>query len=410
MGYSLPPDSNDRLRALRAALAERIVAIEGRMAVGHDGVNPGSASAVDASIVPSPCSFDSARHVPSGWPAIDAVLGGGISRTGLHEWWGRPDDVRAVLVQLAWNALLHDVRHHPGAHRHVVWVGRDAWPASGELVRGMRAGIAGMFGAPIARTWPDARLHDRALLVDVPAHDAGARLWAIEQAARCPGVCAVFADGRGLDLPATRRLQLAAQSVLLCTVRGAERSPGARCRVLSACSTRWSVERVVDAAGRALHGTRDFDPLRRAPWLRALHPLAARIPADPAWNVTLERAKGAAAHVEALADGVRAMQGWQWQGVDMAPAPVRAASHRRSVRAARCAAEREARRAEELRVLHEEASHEIDGREIDAREVDARHVNAHHVDAHHVDAASHLRDPAHPSHPDHPGHHGDRAA
>ena len=395
MGYSLPPDSNDRLRALRAALAERIVAIEGRMAAGHDGVHPGSASAVDAAIVPSPCSFDSARHVPSGWPAIDAALGGGIPRTGLHEWWGRPDDVRAVLVQLAWNALLHDVRHHPGAHRHVVWVGRDAWPAPGELVRGMRAGIAGMFGAHIARTWPDARLHDRALLVDVPAHDAGARLWAIEQAARCPGVCAVFADGRGLDLPATRRLQLAAQSVLLCTVRGAERSPGARRRVLSACSTRWSVERAMDAAAMPMHGMRDFDPVRRAPWLRALHPLAARIPAEPAWNVTLERAKGAATHVEALADGVRAVQGWQWQGVDTAPAPVRAAAHRRSVRAARCVAEREARRAEELRVLHEEASHEIDARL---------------GGVHHIDAAGDRGEHGCPNHPDHPGHHGDRAA
>jgi hypothetical protein len=355
------------------------------MAAGHDGVNPGSASAVDAAIVPSPASFDSVGHVPTGWPAIDAALGGGIPRAGLHEWWGRPDDVRAVLVQLAWNALLHDVRHHPGAHRHVVWVGRDAWPAPGELVRGMRAGIVGMFGAPIARTWPDARLHDRALLVDVPAHDAGARLWAIEQAARCPGVCAVFADGRGLDLPATRRLQLASQSVLLCTVRGAERSPGARRRVLSACSTRWSVEGSI---------------AERVPWLRVFHPLAARIPADPSWKVTLERAKGAAAHVESLADGVRAAPSWQWEGVDMAPAPVRAASHRRGVRAARCAAEREARRAEELRVLHEEVSHEIDACQVDA----------HPVDAHPVDAAGRLRDPAHPSHPDHPGHHGDRAA
>lgn len=390
MGYSLPPDSNDRLRALRAALAERIVAIEGRMAAGHDGVNPGSASVVDAAIVPSPASFDSVRHVPTGWSAIDAALGGGIPRAGLHEWWGRPDDVRAVLVQLAWNALLHDVRHHPGAHRHVVWVGRDAWPAPGELVRGMRAGIAGMFGAPIARTWPDARLHDRALLVDVPARDAGARLWAIEQAARCPGVCAVFADGRGLDLPATRRLQLAAQSVLLCTLRGAERSPGARRRVLSACSTRWSVEGTL---------------AERVPWLRVFHPLAARIPADPAWKVTLERAKGAAAHVEALADGVRAAPSWQWQGVDMAPAPVRAASHRRSVRAARCAAEREARRVEELRMLHEEVPHEID-----AGQVDVGQVNVGQVNAHQIDTASGRGEPGYPAHPDHPGHHGDRAA
>jgi hypothetical protein len=395
MGYSLPPDSNDRLRALRAALAERIVAIEGRMAAGHDGVNPGSASAVDAAIVPSPASFDSVRHVPTGWPVIDAALGGGIPRAGLHEWWGRPDDVRAVLVQLAWNALLHDVRHHPGAHRHVVWVGRDAWPAPGELVRGMRAGIAGMFGAPIARTWPDARLHDRALLVDVPARDAGARLWAIEQAARCPGVCAVFADGRGLDLPATRRLQLAAQSVLLCTLRGAERSPGARRRVLSACSTRWSVEGTL---------------AERVPWLRVFHPLAARIPADPAWKVTLERAKGAAAHVEALADGVRAAPSWQWQGVDMAPAPVRAASHRRSVRAARCAAEREARRAEELRMLHEEVPHEIDAGQVDVGQANVGQVNVGQANAHQLDTASDRGEPGYPAHPDHPGHHGDRAA
>jgi hypothetical protein len=143
----------------------------------------------------------------------------------------------------------------------------------------------------------------------------------------------------------------------------------------------------------------------RVPWLRVFHPLAARIPADPAWKVTLERAKGAAAHVEALADGVLAAPSWQWQGVDMAPAPVRAASRRRSVRAARCAAEREARRAEELRMLHEEVPHEID-----AGQVDVGQVNVGQVNAHQIDTASDRGEPGYPAHPDHPGHHGDRAA
>jgi hypothetical protein len=351
MAYSLSPNASERLRAVHAALAGRLDVIGGRALAGAVDAVHGAHGAHGVHDVHGGAAAPSiASHVPTGWPAVDAVLGGGLARRGLHEWWGALPDARAVLVQLAWDALLHDERHRPGAHRRVVWVGRDAWPAPGELVRGLRAGIAGMFGAHVPRRWPDARLHDRALLVDVPPHDAGARLWAIEQAVRCPGVCAVFADGRGLDLAATRRLQLAAQDVLLCTVRGAEARPGARRSTLSACSTRWMVERA---------RTDDPAPAARIPWLRAmdpgrfgadpaLHAFAARVPSEPAWQVTLERAKGVAVQLQ-VECGARAFRRFEWEGVDAAPAPEAAAARRRAERAARLGAERIARRAARLR-------------------------------------------------------------
>jgi len=257
-------------------------------------------------------------RVATGWPAIDAHLGGGIACVGLHEWWGACEDVRAVLVQLAWRAVLQDDDEHPGRGRHVAWVGRSAWPAPDQLVRGLRAPVAAMFGAARVPSWPDARLHDRSILVDVPAHDEGARLWAIEQAARCPGVCAVVADGRGLPMPATRRLQLAAAGTLLLSMRGPERRAGERRTVPSACATRWWV---TPAAG-----------VREVPWLRAMHALAGRIAPEPAWMVRLERAKGLGIDPDAC-PGAVATEWWHTEGVPDAPARVRRAHDRRAARA-----------------------------------------------------------------------------
>ncbi|MHC5023559.1 MAG: hypothetical protein ACYTGG_06560, partial [Planctomycetota bacterium] len=78
----------------------------------------------------------------------------------------------------------------------------------------------------------------RSLFVDPP--DGAARLWAIDLAARCPAVAAVVADGRGLRLAHTRRLQLAAErsgSLVLLA-----RPPG-ELRELSVAGTRWRLER-----------------------------------------------------------------------------------------------------------------------------------------------------------------------
>lgn len=318
MGYFLPADSSERLRALRAA-----------MACAGDG--PG-AGGVPGGMV---------ARVPTGWTAVDAALGGGMPCAGLHEWWGDLDDARAVCVQQAWNALLADDRARPGAHRHVVWVGRAAWPGAEDLVRGLRAAMRGMFGAPRVRAWPDARLFDRSVLVDVPAHDAGARLWAIEQAARCEGVCAVVADGRGFDLAATRRLQLSASDALLLSLRGPARARGAA--PPSACSTRWRVERAVP---------------QRAPWLGAwrsdrdgcdgsqrsvLRRFMDRLPAEPAWFVTLERAKGHAAQLDEPRT-VHAVRPFEWEGVAVPPVPVAKAAARRAERSDCLRGERAAER------------------------------------------------------------------
>ena len=266
-------------------------------------------------------------HVSTGWPSIDAALGGGVPCAGLHEWWGEPAAVRTVLVQLAWRALLEDDRTHPGHHRHVAWVGRVAWPSGDELVRGLRAPLAGLFGGACVHTWPDARLHDRSILVDVPPGDDGARLWAIEQAVRCRGVCAVIADGRGFPMAATRRLQLAASDVLLCTMRGESRHAGERGRTPSVAATRWAVAPAVAAGAR------------HVPWLRAMHALAGRIPPEPCWNVTLERARGVALD-PCVGAGDVAFARAQWEGIESAPAPVARLVARRTARLARLETER----------------------------------------------------------------------
>jgi protein ImuA len=351
MGYSLPEDASDRLRALRAAVAARM----------GDGE--------------APCAAVTVPRVATGWASVDGALGGGLPCAGLHEWWGDPADARAVCAQLAWNALLADERARPGAHRHVAWVGRAAWPAPEDLVRGLRSALGGMFGAPRVRCWPDARLHDRSILVDVPAHDAGARLWAIEQAARCAGVCTVVADGHGFDLAATRRLQLAATDVLLLSLRGPARRgagmpAGAGAVPPSACSTRWRVERVPASQPGAVPGA--TSPAERAPWIAAwlrdgaVPPrIAAQLPAEPAWHVTLERAKGQAMQLEAACT-VHAVRSLEWEGAAAPPAPVAAAERRRSERSERLRGERAAarlarRRADELALDAEHAAGGADG-------------------------------------------------
>ena len=269
-------------------------------------------------------------RVPTGWAQIDEALGGGLPAAEVHEWWGDPVDVRSLHAQVAWRVLRDaDARAcpaiQPGAAdgMHVAWIGRAAWPAAADLVRGMRAALAGMFGAPATRTWPDAALHDRSILVDAPASDSGARLWATEQAARCAGVCLVIADGRGFGLAATRRLQLAASRVPILLLRGPARDPRVRRGAASACATRWHVARAdAGSAGNLME---------RAPWLRAAHALAWRIPEEPAWMVTLERAKGSGMAL-AVDCVVRAVRSFEWEGTERMPAGEALRSARRARR------------------------------------------------------------------------------
>ncbi len=156
-------------------------------------------------------------------PGLSASASGDDALTmppGVHEWFGLSDAPRwipplGILLYLARRSL----RAAGGGRTEVVWIGRRCWP--------FLQGLA-----------PDDRgvLLRQSIFIDPP--DDMSRLWAIDLAARCPAVAAVVADGSRLDMAATRRLQLAAESgsaLVLCA-----RPPG-EIDHLSAATTRWRV-------------------------------------------------------------------------------------------------------------------------------------------------------------------------
>jgi hypothetical protein len=114
----------------------------------------------------------------------------------------------------------------------VVWIGRTCWPYGQSLVDRARAGAA----SDLREAELGASLLDRSIFVECGGR--AERVWAIEQAARCSGVAAVIADGSGLKMPETRRLQLVAEThrSLVCLAR-----PPWETRVGSAAHTRWRV-------------------------------------------------------------------------------------------------------------------------------------------------------------------------
>jgi hypothetical protein len=182
-------------------------------------------------------------------------------------WWLPP---MGVLLHVARRAALggEDRGGRPGA---VVFVGRRVWPAA--------AALAGPCGRCRA-------LADRTLLVDAGGGGAeGERLWAVDLCLRSPGVTLVVADGSGLSLGATRRLQLAAAGESSASGGGRALAALARppweVRELSAAQTRWAVRPCPDAA-----------PARTAgPWSTGR--TAAALPdRTPRWTVELLRSKG----------------------------------------------------------------------------------------------------------------------
>lgn len=254
----------------------------------------------------------------TGWPLIDLTLGGGLRLDGIHEWFAIGDGPAArvpplaVLTRLAWQAIRAEpwaasasassatstsasttpaaassstsstsatstsaaTHHPPDSARWVVWIGSACRPHARLLVAGLR----GMHGGRRCR--PDLRLLERSLAVD--ARTPAERLWATEQAARCPGVCAVIADAAGMDMAASRRLQLAATGGSLVLLARPERER----HLLSAASTRWLVEP---------HTSTDAPP-----------EVSATIRPDtlPSWRLTLLRARHVQPHAAAaVAEG-----------------------------------------------------------------------------------------------------------
>jgi protein ImuA len=151
--------------------------------------------------------------LPLGLPGIDRALpGGGLARGCLHELCGAPDQGAA----LGFAAVL--LGRLMAAGGHVVWIG-----SRNEL-----------FGPGLA----ELGLAPERLIV-VRARPVAARLWALEEALRSPGLAAALAEVDQLSLTQSRRLQLAAETkgvtALLLRPLGAGATP-------SAAATRWQIE------------------------------------------------------------------------------------------------------------------------------------------------------------------------
>ena len=227
-------------------LAERIRAIEER----HDAVPRHG-------FIDQP----STAHFPTGWPEIDAILGGGLSAGGLHEWFGvedaigkdrtgpvRSSDPRwvpplCILSHLAWQAL----DHHPSLP-WTLWIGQRCHPYPRILIRD---------------GGKDRGLLKRSLFI--AAQDAASRLWAIDSALRSPAVGVIIADGTGFNRAATQRVQALARTQskwVLATC------PSQQQGELSAAQTRWLIRSMPSATGKQTAGV------------------------HPRWNIKLLRCKG----------------------------------------------------------------------------------------------------------------------
>ncbi len=250
-----------RLRDLR----ERIRTIESRGACAPS---------------PSDRPDDSVRA--TGWPDLDAALGGGLAAGGLHEWLGvetapaeTASSSRTVPTARRWSPplgiLVHLARRAAldAAPRWTLWIGRTCHPyphllarQHGRDHRAPRRVACGdllehsLFVAT-SRSLPDRGVPD--------PRDAAARLWAVDLALRSPAVGCVVADGCGFDRAATQRIQFLARKQMKWVL--AARPPRERSE-LSAAQTRWLVRIELSPAGTVAAGV------------------------QPRWHVELLRCKG----------------------------------------------------------------------------------------------------------------------
>lgn len=131
----------------------------------------------------------------------------------IHEWFAEGDPPLCLLAHFVRRA-----RAQTRAGVLAVWIGRSCWPFPVHLGASLRA--ASFF---------------------VDAERPNERLWALDLCLRSPAVAAVVADGRGFDMAATRRLQLAAKrSRTLAMLARPERE----LNELSAAALRWRVRPV----------------------------------------------------------------------------------------------------------------------------------------------------------------------
>ncbi len=166
---------------------------------------------------------------------VPLACGGELRLGALHEWFGVAEGAGrewtpplCVLSDIARRSL--DVR----GVGQIVWIGRDVWPHARFI-----DACPGVLAASV--------------FIDPP--DNASRLWTIDTALRCASPMLVIADGCGLTLAHTRRLQLAAGSAAgdgatdgqgLCVLA----RPPWEASGLSAATTRWRVDRARSPTGR----------------------------------------------------------------------------------------------------------------------------------------------------------------
>jgi protein ImuA len=126
------------------------------------------------------------------------------------------------------------------------------WRAPLILMTFLASRAAGPLVAIGRRCWPSLWTLRRVGLdlnncILADPRDDDQRLWAIDQSLRCPGVSAVLADASGLDMAASRRLQLAAEAG---GTLGLLARPPSEVKSLSAAATRWVVSPRVSESRR----------------------------------------------------------------------------------------------------------------------------------------------------------------
>lgn len=226
-----------------------------------------------------------AMHMDMGWPAWS---GAGLPWHGVHEAFGTLDTATARLpamsmaLHMAWR-LVHQTHQAPESVR-VFWVGRQAWPHPRSLLGALR-GLRGGW-----RQRLDARLWHASVLVD--AGGLQDRLWATEMSLQAPGAALVVADGAGMNLTATRRLQLAATACPVLLLRPCEEA-----RVPSSALVRWRVEPRA-AEGRAAWQAHAFRTRSGLP--------SAWLDAPVSWHAWWEHGDGATPWEGVLGEGALA--------------------------------------------------------------------------------------------------------
>lgn len=185
------------------------------------------------------------RHAPraSPEPGLIGLLGRGGAT---HDWIAGPaDGSRAGALDAPLSLLVAIARAHATDRAQggrVLWIGRRCWPYPPALVH----------------PGGDADLLERSVFVDPPTRDE--RLWAIDVALRSPAALVVVADGRGLTMAHSRRLQLAAEAG---GALGLIARPHRDLGEISAAATRWLVSPGPQDAARPADATWTVELLRR---------------------------------------------------------------------------------------------------------------------------------------------------